>query len=294
MEYFVWLQLCLGAGNKRIIKILEKYTPQEIYNLSALEIEYNNFFTVKEKQNILKTDIKTARDIVIKCRNNGIEIITIEDKDYPKPLLQISNPPLVLYVKGELPDFENTPTICIVGSRNVSEFGKKSAYSLSYRLAKSGMIVVSGGAVGTDTYAHIGALKAGGKTELCMGCGLLATYLEENRALREHISSNGCLISEYPPDYPASKYTFPIRNRIMSGLSLGTVIIEAKQKSGSLITANHALDQNRDVFVIPGRPDMKEYKGSNQLLRDGAKPLLDTSDIFNEYLPLFPDKIDVK
>lgn len=294
MEYFVWLQLCLGAGNKRIIKILEKYTPQEIYNLSALEIENNKFFTVKEKQNFLKTDIKTARDIVIKCRNNGIEIITIEDKDYPKPLLQISNPPLVLYVKGELPDFENTPTICIVGSRNVSEFGKKSAYSLSYRLAKSGMIVVSGGAVGTDTYAHIGALKAGGKTVLCMGCGLLATYLEENRALREHISSNGCLISEYPPDYPASKYTFPIRNRIMSGLSLGTVIIEAKQKSGSLITANYALDQNRDVFVIPGRPDMKEYKGSNQLLRDGAKPLLDTSDIFNEYLPLFPDKIDVK
>lgn len=294
MKYFVWLQLCLGAGNKRVKRILEKYTPFQIYNLTENELVDIKIFTDKEKENFKKVNIKDAEDIILKCKKNNIKIIPITNKEYPKPLFEIYNPPLLLYIKGELPDFENTPTICIVGPREVSEFGKKSAYSLGYRLAKSGMIVVSGGAIGADTYAHIGALKAEGKTVLVMGCGLLATYLEENRALREYISNNGCLISEYPPNFQASKYTFPVRNRIISGLALGTVLVEAPLRSGAMITANHALDQDRDVFVIPGRPDMTEYKGSNILFRDGARPLLDTSDIFNEYVPIFPDKIDVE
>lgn len=294
MEYFIWLQLCLGAGNKRVKKILEKYTPFQIYNLTSTELENIKIFTDKEKENFKKVSINDVKDIISKCKKNNIKIVTIADSNYPKPLYEIHNPPLVLYYKGELPNFEETPTICIVGPREVSEFGKKSAYSLGYRLAKSGMIVVSGGAVGSDSYAHIGALKAGGKTVLVMGCGLLVTYLEENRALREFISNHGCLISEYPPDFPASRYTFPVRNRIMSGLSLGTILVEAPVRSGAMITANHALDQDRDVFVIPGRPDMIEYKGSNTLFRDGAKPLLDTSDIFNEYIPAFPGKIDVQ
>ncbi len=294
MEYFVWLQLCLGAGNKRVKRILEKFTPYEIYNLTDEQLSDIKIFTAKEKENFKSITLKNAQDIIDKCKKNNIKIIPITSDSYPKPLLEIFNPPLLLYVKGDLPNFENVPTVCIVGPRKVSDFGKKSAYSLGYRLAKSGMTVVSGGAVGADTYAHIGALKANGKTVLVMGCGLSVSYLEENRALREHISKHGCLISEYPPDFQPSKSTFPIRNRIMSGLSLGTVLVEAGVRSGALITANHALDQDRDVFVIPGRPDMAEYKGSNKLLRDGAKPLLDTSDIFNEYIPLFPDKIDVE
>ena len=294
MEYFVWLQLCLGAGNKRVKKILEKYTPLEIYNLRADMLEKIKIFTPKEKENFKKIPLTTARDILRKCESNNIEIITFGSEKYPKPLAEIFNPPLVIYVKGKLPNFNDIPTISIVGPRKVSDYGKKAAYSLGYRLSKSGMIVVSGGAIGTDTYAHIGALKAEGKTVLVMGCGLEATYLEENRALREHISKVGCLISEYPPETPASKYTFPVRNRIISGLSLGTVVVEASSRSGALITANHAISQDRDVFVIPGRPDMLEYKGSNNLLRDCAKPLLDTSDIFNEYIPLYPNKIDIE
>ncbi len=294
MEYFVWLQLCLGAGNKRVKKILEKYSPFEIYNLPADTLSKIKLFTQKEKENFKTVPLASAKAICEKCRRNDIEIITLTSEKYPKSLSEIYNPPLLLYVKGELPNFDEIPTICIVGPRKVSEYGKKAAYSLGYRLAKAGFIVVSGGAVGSDTYAHIGALKANGKTVLVMGCGLMTSYLEENRALREHIANYGCLISEYPPEYEASKYTFPVRNRIMSGLSLGTVVIEADNRSGALITANHAFSQDRDVFVIPGRPDMPEYKGSNALLRDSAKPLLDTSDIFSEYLPLYPQKIDIK
>ena len=156
------------------------------------------------------------------------------------------------------------------------------------------MIVVSGGALGSDSCAHIGALKSGGITVLVMGCGLDYNYLEENKKLREEILKKGCLISEHPPKTGITKYTFPIRNRIISSLSLGTVVVEASSRSGALLTANHANEQGRDVFVIPGSPRLKEYKGSNALLRDGAKPLLDASDIFNEYIVRFPDKINIE
>ena len=142
--------------------------------------------------------------------------------------------------------------------------------------------------------AHAGALKADGKTVLVMGCGILSDYLPENKELRENVYKSGCLISEYPPRMSASRYTFPVRNRIMSALSLGTVVIEASEKSGALITARHSYEQGREVFVIPATPNKKEYAGSNALLRDGAKPLLDVSDIFNEYILRFPDKINIE
>ena len=148
--------------------------------------------------------------------------------------------------------------------------------------------------MGSDYYAHLGALKAGGKTALVMGCGIESGYLSQNASLRNHVAEHGCIISEYPPKAGVTRFSFPVRNRIMAALSLGTVVVEARRKSGALITANHALEQGRDVFVIPGSPTAEEYEGSNALLRDGARPLLDVSDIFNEYIPRFPDKIDVK
>ena len=156
------------------------------------------------------------------------------------------------------------------------------------------MLVVSGAALGADTYAHKGALAVKSKTVAVLGCGICYDYLSENRALRENISKNGCLISEHPPYAPATKYSFPVRNRIISGLSLGTVVIEASLKSGSLITARLANEQGRDVFVIPGNPTLDNYKGSNALLRDGAIPLLSAKDIFNQYLAKFPEFIDTQ
>ena len=155
-------------------------------------------------------------------------------------------------------------------------------------------IIVSGAALGADTCAHKGTLSAGGKTIAVLGCGICCDYLPENRELRNLISKNGCLISEYPPFAQATKYSFPIRNRIISALSLGTVVIEASLKSGSLITARLANEQGRDVFVIPGNPTLDNYKGSNSLLRDGAIPLLDSSDIFNQYISFFPEHIDIE
>ena len=295
IKYFVALQAVLGAGNNRVVGILNHFgNPENVFLEDEKIRAESGLFSKLELKKIKSFDFKTAEKTVDLCHKNGIDIIPLGDERYPYCLSVIDNPPLVIYVKGKLPDFDEIPTICIVGPRNVSDFGKKAAFSLSYRLARSGMIIVSGGALGTDTYAHTGALKADGINVLCMGCGILSDYLPENKKLRQTVLQNGCLISEYPPEYPANKYTFPVRNRIMSALSLGTVVIEAGEKSGSLITARHSYEQGRDVFVIPGSPDKKEYVGSNALLRDGAKPLLDASDIFNEYIPRFPDKINIE
>ncbi|MBQ3547327.1 MAG: DNA-processing protein DprA [Clostridia bacterium] len=293
MEYYIWLQLCLGQGNRYITRIFECFPSAK----AVYEADNETRQRLLPKSVIVKLNnarLNEARTILEKCNSNNITIINYHNRNYPSVLREISSPPVVLYVKGNLPDFENLPAFCIVGPRSVSEFGKKSAYSLGYRLAKAGFIVVSGGAIGSDTYAHIGALKAEGITVLVMPCGFSVSYLEENRALREHIAKSGCLISEYPPETPVARGTFQVRNRLMSGLSLGTAVVEAARRSGALITANHALEQNKDVFVIPGMPNMKQYEGSNALLRDGAKPLLDTSDIFNEYISLYHDKIDIE
>lgn len=295
MKYYIWLQLCLGQGSKTFEHLLEDaLLPSDIYSMTPSERKKVGYFSKGELDKMNKISIEDSVKIINQCKRMGITLIKYDDDNFPATLKSIPLPPMVLYVKGRLPDFDNNPTISIVGPRKVSEFGKKAAYSLGYRLGKAGFMVVSGGAIGSDTYAHIGALKANAKTVLVMGCGFNVSYLEENRALREHIEKCGCLISEYPPDTPITRYTFPVRNRLISALSLGTIVVEAGKRSGALLTANHAIEQGRDVFVIPGSPEAQEYKGSNALLRDGAKPLLDAGDIFSEYISLFPDKIDIE
>ncbi len=293
MEYYIWLQLCLTQGNRFVARVLEAF-PSAKAVFESDEDTRRKFLPKSVYEKLDNSRISEAKAILEKCKSDGIELIHYHNRNFPELLRQIDNPPVVLYVKGKMPDFDNLPSICIVGPRSVSDYGKKAAYSLGYRLARAGFIVVSGGAVGSDTYAHLGALKGEGTTVLIMACGFSVSYLEENRALRETIAKSGCLISEYPPDVKVNKYTFQVRNRLMSGLSLGTILVEAGRRSGALITANHAASQDRDVFVIPGMPNMKQYLGSNALLRDGAKPLLDTSDIFNEYISRFADKIDIE
>lgn len=294
-EYQIWLQTVLGYGNARAKEILEYFgNAKEVYKADKAKRLESKLISNKELERMERTPITRALKVMAECNENDIKTVLLGDKNYPYCLSVIDNPPLVLYYKGELPNFDNIPSVCIVGPRKVSEFGKRAAYSLSYRLAGSGMTVVSGGALGTDTYAHAGCLRAGGKTALIMGCGILSDYLKENEKLRDTVSKSGCLITEFQPNVNASRFTFPVRNRIMAALTLGTVVIEAGERSGSLITARYAAEMGRDVFVIPGSPDKKEYIGSNRLLRDGAKPLLDASDIFNEYIVRFPDKINIE
>ncbi len=288
------LQTVYGAGSIRAYKIYKILCENKLISMNLDDILKSDVIDIKEREKIKAVKRHTVGKIFIDCENNGINILSICDDAYPERLRNIQTPPLILYIKGSLPDIDNEPVFCIVGPRKISEFGKRAAYSLSYRLARSGMIIVSGGALGGDTHVHTGALKSGGKTLAVLGCGIMSDYLSANNELRNKIAENCCLVSEYPPYQKATKYSFPIRNRIMSGLSLGVAVVEAGEKSGTLVTAKHANEQGRDVFVIPGNPTDINYKGSNNLLRDGAKPLIDASDVFNEYIPQFPEKIDLE
>ncbi len=295
MEYWVWLQCCLRYGNPRATAILDAFTDAiSIYKADKETLVNSRLFTKNELVRLCNKSLKEANDIISECKENNINILTFADKRFPNGLRNIVDFPFVLYYKGILPDFNTLPTICIVGPRDCSEFGIKAAYSLSARLSRGGFTVVSGGAKGVDSAAHNGALKETAKTVAILPCGICYDYLKENEKLRMKIIEKGCIMSEFPPTYPLKMGAFQIRNRLMSGITLGTAIIEADERSGALITARCATEQGRDVFVIPGNPTMPQYKGSNLLLRDGAKPLLTAMDIFEEYLLTYSDKIDIE
>lgn len=290
----IQIQQAFGAGSLKSVKIYDRLKSDNRLSKPFEKDYLYSTFKPKYADKILNVENKTVLKILDDCKNNSIDIVTVEDEKYPERLKNIPDFPLVLYVKGEFPPIDELPVVAVVGPRKISDFGKKAAFSLSRRLAKSGIIIASGAALGADSYAHKGAINGGGKTIAVLGCGICYDYLPQNLQMRNDISKNGCLISEHPPYAPTTKYTFPIRNRIVSGLSLGTVVIEAGNKSGALITARLANEQGRDVFVIPGNPTFTEYKGSNALLRDGALPLLDANDVFNQYISQFPDKINIK
>lgn len=287
---YVKLQTELGVGSMAFGRLISHFGGiQGIF--AAPPARLRAVGRTKKTDAVVNGDFKRADEIINQCRNNGIDIITYEDPRFPERLRQIPDPPALLYCKGRLPDIDNSVALAVVGPRKPDDYGVKAAFSLSARLARGGAVVVSGGAMGVDTEAHAGALWAKGQTVAVLGCGILFPYLMSNARLRESISNQGAVVSEFPPDAGAFKTHFPIRNRIMSGLSLGTVVVQAAAKSGALITARLAAEQGRDVFVLPGRSGEKLYAGSNMLLKDGAKPVLSVMDILEEYVEEYPHKL---
>ena len=287
------ISVAFGAGSNKAVKLCDKLHKEGILDLLPEEAVNRAGTDEKSKDKILSVGIEQVKSVISVCVKENIRIITLFDEAYPERLKNITPPPLVLYVLGSLPDVDNEPLFCIVGPRRISEFGKKAAFSLSRRLSKSGMTMVSGAASGADTAVHLGALDAGAGSVMVTADGIVTQIKSSNHVLCDKLLKKGCMISENPPLYVANKFSFPIRNRIMSGLSVGVAVVEAPKKSGSLITASHAAEQGRDVFVIPGNPVDKHYAGSNGLLRDGATPILDASDIFTRYIPDFPEKINL-
>lgn len=225
-------------------------------------------------------EIMSEADRILEiCSKKRINILTISDDEYPEMLKYIADPPVVLYVRGRIP---KSNSIAIVGSRKASGYGIENANKIAFNLALADICIVSGMARGIDTAAHAGALEAGGETVAVLGCGADVPYPPENRNLMERIIDSGAVISEYPPGTPPSTFNFPDRNRIISGMSVGTLIVEAGMKSGSLITANYALEQGRDVFAIPGNINNYNSMGTNRLIKDGAKMVLSVDDILDE------------
>lgn len=281
--FWIWLQCCLGVDNPRIHRIFEIFEDAyQIYNANENELKISGVFIDKEILKLTDKNLDTAKKIYNKCFLHGYNIFSLQDENYPERLRKIPTPPVVIYVKGRIPD-GNRLFAAIVGTRHSSIMGRKTAFSIAYDLAKSGAVVVSGGAMGIDTQSHLGAIQAGGETVCVLGCGINYDYLPTLENMRNEISKHGALISEYPPDYPPTKYTFPKRNRIISGMSDCTVVVEAGKTSGALITAKEAVKQHRTVFAVPGSIESQSTTGSNLLIQEGAKTLLSAENIIDWY-----------
>lgn len=270
VRYWLWLQKALGEG-AYISRIVDEFgSAKALYNANILEWRMSPNLTARQIDRLGETDINSVDEIIYTCQSNNWQIIDYDDNRYPKRLKEIINPPAVLYADGDLPDIDNLAVIGVVGTRKASDYAIKVTHIMSRGATDAGLLIVSGGALGVDTAAHKGALMAGGKTVAVLGCGLGTNYLNENKSLRDTIKHNGALVTEYPPFTRASRTTFPMRNRIISGLSVGVLVVEAGVKSGSLITANFALEQGRDVFAIPASVLSLDFAGTNKLIDDGA------------------------
>ncbi len=217
----------------------------------------------------------------------GCHILIQSDENYPASLREIYDPPLVLYVKGEL-TAKDKNAVAMVGSRQTTHYGIETARKLAYQLAYVGVTVVSGGARGIDTAAHQGALSAKGRTVAVLGTGINIIFPTENAELFERIAANGAVITQFPFNRPADKQSFPIRNRIVAGMTLGTIVVEANLSSGALITANFATEYGRQIFAVPGRIDSPRSKGCHELIKKGAKLCEGAEDVLSEFEYLFP------
>lgn len=284
IDYWIWISSLEGISAVKAMGLLEIYKhPRIIYEMSENELKQTKLLTEKNIQEILDKEkrdrVKQIDQLMVK---HNIKMVNIYDECYPNNLKQIYDPPIALYYIGKfkIDDF----AIAIVGSRRTTNYGAYSARKMSYELSLRGVQIVSGLARGIDSIAHEGCLAAGGKTIAVLGCGLDTIYPPENIKLFEDIIlSNGLLISEYPPGMPPLQHNFPARNRIISGISSGVLVVEAAKRSGSLITAYYALEQGREVFAIPGNIDCAYSIGTNQLIKDGAKMVLCLDDILEEF-----------
>ena len=236
-------------------------------------------------------DLTEARKIENKCLQRKIDLLPITDSAYPVRLRNIPDPPILLYCKGSLPDLTEKPIIGIVGTRKATPYGIASTKKLSRQIAVCGGLVISGGAAGIDTAAMQGAMETGNPVLCVLGCGVDVAYPVKNRQLFDQTAKNGCLISEYPPGDTPERWHFPQRNRIISGMANGVLVTEAPERSGALITARQALEQGRDVFVIPGNIDVETSAGSNGLLQDGAAAVLSGWDVVKTYESQYPNTV---
>ena len=269
--YVLWLSRIDGLGCKKVLALIEHFPDiSDVFTAGRDKLKQADILTEANVEAIVSSrDEQLLTGYISELESAGIGLITINNPKYPALLKEIYDPPVCLYVLGELPD-DCFPKISIIGSRRCSEYGLTVARTLGYKLAACDITVVSGMAKGIDASAHRGALEANGKTAAVLGCGVDICYPSENERLRNEIIKNGCLISEFPPKTKPLPQYFPLRNRIISGLSMGTVVVEAAEKSGTLITVGQALDQGREVFAIPGNITSKLSRGTNSLIKQGA------------------------
>lgn len=290
--HWIWLATRPGMNDRLKMAVLDCFgDPEDAFYASGDTYKNVEGITQEGVELLCDKSLTQAQKILEECADKDIHILTMRDAAYPARLKNISDPPLVLYYKGRLPDFDGQPLIAVVGTRKASPYGMTAAKRMGYGIAQCGGVVVSGVATGIDGVAMAGAMSAGGTVIGVLGNGADVVYPLSNRALFADTVRCGCLLSEFPPGTPPYKWNFPKRNRIISGLSCGVLVVEAPKISGALITARQAAEQGRDVFVVPGNIDVDTCEGSNALLRDGAILARTGWDVLSEYEAIFPGKV---
>ena len=292
LKYWVWLSELKGLRNQTRLALLRRFgDPESIFYADPEELLLTEGIDPGQAKLLANHDLAPADEILADCQRLDIQLLTFSDAAYPGRLKNIYDPPALLYYKGRLPLLDDLLSVAVVGTRDCTPYGVACAEKLGFGLAAGGAVVVSGLAKGIDAAAARGALRSGGVTIGVVGNGLDVQYPYESRYLYEDVAAAGVLFSEYPPGTEPAPAHFPVRNRILSGLSLAALVVEAPERSGALITAATALEQGRDVFAIPGPLDAEGSVGCNRLIRDGAGLATESWDILREYQSRYPHKL---
>lgn len=292
LKYWVWLAELPGLKGPERLALLRHFgSPEDLFFADREELLLAEGVTPDRAELALNRDLSAADRILADCQRLGQRILTIQDAEYPQRLRNIFDPPLVLYVKGRMPVMDEEAAVAVVGTRKCTPYGVACAERLSQELAACGAVVVTGLARGVDSAAARGALRAGGAVVGVTGSGLDVIYPPENGDLYADVAAAGVLLSEYPPGSPPDKPHFPVRNRIMSGLSVAALVVEAPEHSGALITARLALEQGREVYAVPGPIGAPISVGCNRLIRDGAGLAAEGWDILRDFQERFPEKL---
>lgn len=292
LVHWIWLATRPHVSDRLKATLLQHFSDAEdIFYATEEDYRIAEDLSREGLASLMDKNLSFARKILSECDEKKIHILTFRDAAYPSRLRNIPDPPTVLYYKGRLPQFDSLPLIGVVGTRKATPYGLTTAKRMGYQIGACGGAVVSGMAYGIDGMAMQGALTADAMVIGVLGCGVDVVYPQSNRALYADLARNGCLLSEFAPGTEPFKWNFPRRNRIISGLSCGVLVIEAPEGSGALITARQAAEQGRDVFAVPGNIDMPSCAGSNALLRDGALMASTGWDVVGEYQDQFPHKV---
>lgn len=293
--YWIWLAEVCGAASKSFGRLVTRYDdPFELYRLDEEEVEHLEGVDRVLKDRLCDKSLETAYSILRYCKQKKVDVISYSDPRYPARLRTIEDPPAVLYCLGKFPDVNRRLCIATVGTRKMSEYGRDTAYRISYELASAGVVVVSGMALGIDGVCAAATMEAGGSTVAVLGCGISTAYPKEHAGLMGKIAQKGAVITEYPPDEPPNKWNFPRRNRIISGLCQGALIVEGAPGSGALITASRAIAQGRELFALPGKVGDDNAEGPNELIQSGAHVALAAEDVLHFYDFLYHDVINYK
>lgn len=289
LKYWVWLSAHFGVRPKTKLKLLEHFgSPRNLYFASEADYRAAMELRPEELRLLLKKDLDEADRVLGLCCEKNIQIITIRDAAYPQRLQHLYDPPVVLYVRGHLPNVDDCAAVAIVGTRNATPYGERMASTLGYEIVQCGGIVVSGMTRGVDGAGAVGALRANGT---CIGVSGKAIGDPFGGHLAQDIAARGAVISEYAPGMQVPRASFRLRNRITAGLAVATVVVEAPQQSGALLFADEAVSQGKEVFAVPGNADAHNSAGTNELLKDGARPATCGWDVLCDFAPLFPGKL---